>query len=184
MGWVLLAVLAALAGFVVVLYNRLVKSKQMVEEGWSGISVQLKRRSDLIPNLLAAVKGYMAHEKGVLERVTEMRAKAQAAEGSDPADRAKAEGALSGVIPGSSLANANAAIAPAINPDITQFGHLPNSRFEPARLEAFEACCCILPNASSLPSGDSRCFRTASISFVAVDILSTCPLTIANGLPW
>ncbi len=98
MGWVLLAVLAALAGFVVVLYNRLVKSKQMVEEGWSGISVQLKRRSDLIPNLLAAVKGYMAHEKGVLERVTEMRAKAQAAEGGDPAERAKAEGALSGAL--------------------------------------------------------------------------------------
>jgi len=98
MGWVLLAGLVAVAGFVIVLYNRLVKSKQMVEEGWSGISVQLKRRSDLIPNLLAAVKGYMAHEKGVLERVTEMRAKAQAAEGSDPAERAKAEGALSGAL--------------------------------------------------------------------------------------
>jgi len=98
MGWGLLIGLAALAGFVVILYNRLVKSKQMVEEGWSGISVQLKRRSDLIPNLLAAVKGYMSHEKGVLEQVTEMRARAAAAEGSEPAQRAKAEGALSGAL--------------------------------------------------------------------------------------
>lgn len=97
-GWALLAGLAALAGLVVVLYNRLVKSRQMVEEGWSGISVQLKRRSDLIPNLLAAVKGYMGHEKGVLERVTELRARAEAAEGKDPAQRAKIEGALSGAL--------------------------------------------------------------------------------------
>jgi LemA protein len=98
MGWILIAGLAALAGLIVVLYNRLVKARQMVEEGWSGISVQLKRRTDLIPNLLAAVKGYMAHEKGVLERVTEMRARAEAAEGKDPAERAKAEGALSGAL--------------------------------------------------------------------------------------
>ena len=98
MGWVLIAAVAALAGLIVVLYNRLVNARQMVEEGWSGISVQLKRRTDLIPNLLAAVKGYMAHEKGVLERVTEMRARAEAAEGKDPAERAKAEGALSGAL--------------------------------------------------------------------------------------
>jgi LemA protein len=97
-GWVVVAGLAALIGFVIVLYNRLVKSKQMVEEGWSGISVQLKRRTDLIPNLLAAVKGYMAHEKGVLESVTEMRARAEAAQSDDPAERAKVEGALSGAL--------------------------------------------------------------------------------------
>jgi LemA protein len=98
LGWVLLAAVAALAGLVIVLYNRLVKSKQMVEEGWSGISVQLKRRSDLIPNLLAAVKGYMSHEKGVLERVTELRAKSEAAEGAEPVERARIEGALSGAL--------------------------------------------------------------------------------------
>ena len=98
MGWIVLAGLAALAGLVIVLYNRLVKSRQMVEEGWSGISVQLKRRTDLIPNLLAAVKGYMSHEKGVLERVTELRARAEAAEGKDPAERARVEGALSGAL--------------------------------------------------------------------------------------
>jgi LemA protein len=97
-GWILLAAAVALVGLVIVLYNRLVKSRQMVEEGWSGISVQLKRRSDLIPNLLAAVKGYMSHEKGVLERVTELRAQSQAAEGAEPAERGKIEGALSGAL--------------------------------------------------------------------------------------
>jgi LemA protein len=98
LGWILFAGVVALVALVIVLYNRLVKSKQMVEEGWSGISVQLKRRRDLIPNLLAAVKGYMSHEKGVLERVTELRAKSEAAEGSDPAERARIEGALSGAL--------------------------------------------------------------------------------------
>jgi LemA protein len=98
LGWVLFAAVAALVGLVIVLYNRLVKARQMVEEGWSGISVQLKRRSDLIPNLLAAVKGYMSHEKGVLERVTELRARSQAAEGAEPAERGKIEGALSGAL--------------------------------------------------------------------------------------
>jgi LemA protein len=97
-GLILLAAIAAIVGLVIVLYNRLVKARQMVEEGWSGISVQLKRRSDLIPNLLAAVKGYMSHEKGVLERVTELRAKSEAAEGAEPAERAKIEGALSGAL--------------------------------------------------------------------------------------
>jgi LemA protein len=97
-GWILLAAVAAIVGLVIVLYNRLVKARQMVEEGWSGISVQLKRRSDLIPNLLAAVKGYMSHEKGVLERVTELRAKSEAAEGADPAERGKIEGALSSAL--------------------------------------------------------------------------------------
>lgn len=97
-GWIVLAAAVALVGLVIVLYNRLVKARQMVEEGWSGISVQLKRRSDLIPNLLAAVKGYMSHEKDVLERVTELRARSEAAEGAEPAERAKIEGALSGAL--------------------------------------------------------------------------------------
>ena len=98
LAWGLVAGGAVLAALVIVLYNRLVKARQMVEEGWSGISVQLKRRTDLIPNLLAAVKGYMSHERGVLEEVTELRAKAQAAEGGEPAERARVEGALSGAL--------------------------------------------------------------------------------------
>ncbi len=74
-------------------YNRLVKLRNMKEEGWSGIDVQLKRRSDLIPNLMETVKGYMEHEKDVLTAVTESRARIGTAANS--ADRMKAEAALS-----------------------------------------------------------------------------------------
>ncbi len=54
-------------------YNRLVKTRNQVNEAWAGIDVQLQRRYDLVPNLLATVKGYMKHESGVLERVTRLR---------------------------------------------------------------------------------------------------------------
>ena len=76
----------------VVVYNKLVTNKNMVAEGWSGIDVQLKRRADLIPNLIESVKGYMGHERGVLEKVTELRAQSLKAEG--VGDKAKVEGAL------------------------------------------------------------------------------------------
>ncbi len=76
----------------VVVYNKLVTNKNMVAEGWSGIDVQLKRRADLIPNLIEAVKGYMGHERGVLEKVTELRAQSLKAAG--VGDKAKVEGAL------------------------------------------------------------------------------------------
>jgi len=94
MTWIVLAVIAAVVLYGITLYNKLVKNKQLVEEGWSGIDVQLKRRADLIPNLIETVKGYMTHEREVFEKVTELRAKAQAA-GDDVAKRAEAEGALS-----------------------------------------------------------------------------------------
>jgi LemA protein len=74
-------------------YNRLVRSKQMAQEGLSGIDVQLKRRADLIPNLIEAVKGYMGHEKGVLEKVTELRAQSMKAE--SVAEKGQVEGMLS-----------------------------------------------------------------------------------------
>jgi LemA protein len=54
-------------------YNRLVKTRNQVNEAWAGIDVQLQRRYDLVPNLVATVKGYMTHESGVLERVTQLR---------------------------------------------------------------------------------------------------------------
>lgn len=92
---IIVAIVVAIALYIISLYNKLVKNRQSVEEGWSGIDVQLKRRSNLIPNLLAAVKGYMQHEKGVLEEVTKMRARANEAQGKGPEERAKAEGALS-----------------------------------------------------------------------------------------
>ena len=72
MTYVIVLVVAAIALFGVVLYNSLVKSRQMAEEAWSGIDVQLKRRADLIPNLIETVKGYAAHEKTTLEGVIAM----------------------------------------------------------------------------------------------------------------
>jgi len=94
----LIVIAVIVIGYAIYIYNSLVRTRQMVKEGWSGIDVQLKRRTDLIPNLLAAVKGYMAHEKGVFEEVTELRSKAQAAANADPETRAKVEGALSGAL--------------------------------------------------------------------------------------
>lgn len=93
--WIIAAIVAVLALTVVYLYNRLVSARQMSQEAWSGIDVQLKRRSDLIPNLVDTVKGYASHERGVLEEVTELRNQARAAPEQDVAGRAKIEGALS-----------------------------------------------------------------------------------------
>ena len=70
---IILSALAAVALFAVVLYNRLVRARNLVEEGWSGIDVQLKRRSNLIPNLIETVKGYARHESKVLQELTEAR---------------------------------------------------------------------------------------------------------------
>jgi len=75
------------------IYNSLVRLKNLVEEGWSGIDVQLKRRADLIPNLIETVKGYMGHERELLEKVTELRSKAMKAE--KVGEKAKLEGELS-----------------------------------------------------------------------------------------
>ncbi|MCE9508097.1 MAG: LemA family protein [Alphaproteobacteria bacterium] len=94
--YIVLAIIVLLIFAVVVIYNGLVKFKNLALEGWSGIDVQLKRRADLIPNLIETVKGYMTHERGVLETVTEMRAAAMKA--TDPAGKGKAEGMLSGAL--------------------------------------------------------------------------------------
>lgn len=71
-----LGVVAFVIVAVIVLYNNLVTGRNLVDEAWSGISVQLKRRHDLIPSLVNTVKGYAAHEKGLLEKVTELRSQA------------------------------------------------------------------------------------------------------------
>ena len=75
---ILLAGLAAVALYLIGLYNKLVRNRNLAEEGWSGIEVQLKRRADLIPNLITTVKGYMKHEKDLLTEVTELRSKSMA----------------------------------------------------------------------------------------------------------
>jgi LemA protein len=96
--WILLAVIVAAVVWAIALYNRLVRQRQMAREGWSGIDVQLKRRSDLIPNLVETVKGYATHEKATLEKVIELRSIASAVPAGDVAGRAKAEGALSAAL--------------------------------------------------------------------------------------
>lgn len=90
-----LGVVAIIALYVIFVYNGLVRARQMAEEAWSGIDVQLKRRADLIPNLIETVKGYAAHEKGTLEEVVKLRNQAQAVPAGDVAGRAQAEGLLS-----------------------------------------------------------------------------------------
>lgn len=98
MEWVILALVVGVAGYAITIYNGLVKKRQMVEEGWSGIDVQLKRRTDLIPNLLETVKGYMTHERETLEAVTNARAAATAVANGTPEQRAAAEGQLSSAL--------------------------------------------------------------------------------------
>lgn len=90
-----LAIGVAVILYLVFVYNGLVKARQMAEEAWSGIDVQLKRHADLIPNLIETVKGYAAHEKSTLEEVVTLRNRAQAVPEGDVAARAAAEGALS-----------------------------------------------------------------------------------------
>jgi LemA protein len=92
--YIALGVIVLIALCVIFIYNGLVRSRQMAEEAWSGIDVQLKRRADLIPNLIETVKGYAAHEKSTLEEVVELRNKAQAVPAGDVAGRAQAEGLL------------------------------------------------------------------------------------------
>ena len=92
MGFIFLGLVILLLVAAVGIYNRLVKNRNLVQEAWSGIDVQLKRRADLIPNLLEAVKGYMGHERGVLERVTELRN--QSRQAGSVGEKAQAEGLL------------------------------------------------------------------------------------------
>jgi len=89
----IVGVVLVVAVWGVAIYNNLIKNRNLVKEGWSGIEVQLKRRANLIPNLLETVKGYMGHERGVLEKVTELRAKSLGTQNVE--ERGKLEGALS-----------------------------------------------------------------------------------------
>jgi LemA protein len=95
--WIL-AILAVVAVIVVVIYNGLVQLKVQADNAWADIDVQLKRRHDLIPNLVETVKGYAGHERQTFEAVTAARSRAMSATG--PAARAEAEGALTTALRG------------------------------------------------------------------------------------
>src|SRR5690242_2392083 len=93
--WVLIAIVVVvvlLVIYVIALYNGLVQKRNRVDNAWAQIEVQLKRRHDLIPNLVETVKGYAAHERGTFEAVTQARTAAMGAQG--PAQVAAAEGIL------------------------------------------------------------------------------------------
>ena len=95
-GWIVLAIVVLLLLWAVGIYNRLVRLRALVKEGFSGITVQLRRRADLIPNLVEAVQGYATHEREVFEEVTARRAEATSA-GSVRAT-AEADAAMTGLL--------------------------------------------------------------------------------------
>jgi LemA protein len=95
-GWIVLAVLVVIAFMLVAMYNSLVQLRVRCDSAWSDIDVQLKRRHDLIPNLVETVKGYAAHEKGTFENIAKFRSMAMQATG--PADKAAAENQLTGAL--------------------------------------------------------------------------------------
>jgi len=96
--WIVLGVIAVVAALIIGMYNGLIRLKNRVDEAWSDIDVQLKRRYDLIPNLVETVKGYAAHEKETLEKVIQARNAAMQAHGGDTKAQAEAENALSGTL--------------------------------------------------------------------------------------
>ncbi len=94
--WLIVLILLAVAGYFVVVYNSLIKQRNQVKEAWSDIDVQLKRRHNLIPNLVETVKGYATHEREAFDSVTKARARALGAE--TPAEQAEAENALTSTL--------------------------------------------------------------------------------------
>ena len=94
--YIILAVIVALVLYLIFKYNGFVTLKNRVQEAWSDIDVQLKRRYDLIPNLVNTVKGYAAHESGVFEKVTEARSRAM--QGGTMTEKGEAENALTGTL--------------------------------------------------------------------------------------
>lgn len=96
MEWIILALVLAAIGLLVLLYNRLVALRQVTNQAWADVEVQLKQRHDVIPNLVATVKGYAGHERETLEAVVRARNSALAARGPEAAGAA--EGALQGAL--------------------------------------------------------------------------------------
>jgi len=96
MEWIIIGVVVLLVIVVAAMYNGLVRDRNRVDNAWSQVDVQLKRRYDLIPNLVETVKGYATHEQQTFERVTQARSAAQAAE--SPGEQAEAENFLTSAL--------------------------------------------------------------------------------------
>ena len=96
-GWILIGIIVLTVLFVIGIYNRLVRLRALVREAFSGITVQLRRRADLIPNLVEAVKGYAAHEKSTFEEITAARA-AMTGSTNNVAATAAADATMTGLI--------------------------------------------------------------------------------------
>jgi LemA protein len=96
--WVIIGVVVVLLIMFIATYNGLVRLRNQVKNAWAQIDVQLKRRHDLIPNLVETVKGYMKHERGTLEAVTKARNLAQQLTSAGAGERGKAEGELSSAL--------------------------------------------------------------------------------------
>jgi LemA protein len=101
---VLLIVVVVVGLAIMSLYNRLVSLRVRSQNAWSDIDVQLKRRADLVPNLVSTVKGYAAHERQTLDEVVAARTRAVAAQGASPAQRAEAEAGLTNALRGLTVA--------------------------------------------------------------------------------
>ena len=97
-GWILLGIVVVALLYAVMVYNRLVRLRALVREGFSGITVQLRRRADLIPNLVETVKGYAGHERETLEQITQARAAATAAGSGTVAATAQADAQMTGLL--------------------------------------------------------------------------------------
>jgi LemA protein len=93
--WIILGVVVLAVLWAISIYNGLVRRKNVVQEGWSGIDVQLKRRADLIPNLVETVKGYASHERGTLDELTKLRSQTGT---QDVTQRAQTEAAITAAI--------------------------------------------------------------------------------------
>ena len=96
--WIIIGIIVILIIAFIATYNGLVRLRNQVKNSWAQIDVQLKRRHDLIPNLVETVKGYMKHERATLEAVTNARNLAQKAVGASVNERSKSEGELSGAL--------------------------------------------------------------------------------------
>lgn len=95
-GYIILGIVVLILVMLVVIYNGLVQLRVRCDSAWSDIDIQLKRRHDLIPNLVETVKGYAAHEKGTFENIAKFRT--QAIQATSPADKAAAENQLTGAL--------------------------------------------------------------------------------------